>query len=166
MPSQSDWVISLSRAHALVSCGYNYITISVSLLVSRAAPPASTAERNKNSWENIPIFIGTDREEKHFFFSWVLVFFLCHRTEQTTRKRKKEATRERENERERKRDMRKNLRERESPSTKNTWTTKAPLFAEKKKHRKLCLSTHQMASPEAAAILRELQGKNGNGVRF
>jgi hypothetical protein len=23
-----------------------------------------------------------------------------------------------------------------------------------------------MASPEAAAILRELQGKNGNGVRF
>jgi hypothetical protein len=43
---------------------------------------------------------------------------------------------------------------------------KSTTFSEKKKHRKLCLSTHQMASPEAAAILRELQGKNGNGVRF
>jgi hypothetical protein len=97
-----------------------------------------------------------------------LVFFCCvtGQNRQHEKERKKEATDDRENERERKRDMRKNLRERESPSTKNTRTTKAPLFAEKKNTRKLCLSTHQMASPEAAAILRELQGKNGNGVRF
>ena len=164
MPSQSDWVISLSRAHALVSCGYTYITISVSLLVSRAAPPASTAERNKNSWENIPIFIGTDREEKHFFFSWVLVFFLCHRTEQTTRKRKKERSNrwQREREREKKRHEKELERTRESFNQKHM-NHKSTTFCREKK---LCLSTHQMASPEAAAILRELQGKNGNGVRF
>jgi hypothetical protein len=82
-------------------------------------------------------------------------FFLVSqdRTDNTKKKERK------------KQQMTERMRERESPSTKNTRTTKAPLFAEKKNTRKLCLSTHQMASPEAAAILRELQGKNGNGVR-
>ena len=172
MPSQSDWVISLSRAHALVSCGYNYITISVSILVSRAAPPARKQRVQVKKKEQLRKYSNTyywHRRQRRSTFSREFWFFSswCQKGQnrQHEKERKKEATDDRENERERKRE-RKNLRERESPSTKNTWTAKAPLFAaEKKKHRKLCLSTHQMASPEAAAILRELQGKNGNGVR-
>ena len=180
MPSQSDWVISLSRACTRFVQLY-YITISISILVSRAAPPARKQrvqvvafnERDKNSWENIPILAQT---EKHFFLC-VLVFFLCQdRTDTTWKRKKEEATRERERtrerekkrerEREREKKREKERRERERPSTKNTTTT-APLFAEKKKHRtENFVSQHIMASPEAAAILRELQGKNGNGVRF
>jgi FtsZ-interacting cell division protein YlmF len=100
-------------------------------------------------------------------FSCAFWFFSCVRTEQTPlekERKKKQQEREREREREKKRE--KERRERERPSTKNTTTT-APLFAEKKKHRtENFVSQHIMASPEAAAILRELQGKNGNGVRF
>lgn len=169
MPSQSDWVISLSRACTRFVQLY-YITISISILVSRAAPPARKQrvqvvafnERDKNSWENIPILAQT---EKHFFLC-VLVFFLCQDRTDNTWKRKKERSNKREREREREKKREKERRERERPSTKNTTTT-APLFAEKKKHRtENFVSQHIMASPEAAAILRELQGKNGNGVRF
>jgi len=106
-------------------------------------------------------------EEKHFF-SCVLVFFLVsERTEQTTRKRKKE----RSNKREREKRTREKKREKELERTRESFNQKhmnlksTTFCSGEKKHRKLCLSTHQMASPEAAAILRELQGKNGNGVR-
>lgn len=80
------------------------------------------------------------------------------------KERKKQQERERERTREKKRE--KELeRTRESFNQKHL-NRKSTTFCREKKHRKLCLSTHQMASPEAAAILRELQGKNGNGVRF
>jgi len=91
---------------------------------------------------------------------------LCHRTEQTTRKRKKErSNRDRENERERKRDMRKNLRERESPSTKNT-TTKAPLFAERKNTEKRLssLSTHHGEPRSGGNLERVTREKRERGA--
>ena len=100
--------------------------------------------------------IGTDREALFLVFS---------RTTTTLEKeRKKEATRhKRERERERKRER----KHEERPSTENT-TTKAHHFLQREKTQKRdsLLSQHIMASREAAAILRELQGKNGNGVRF
>ena len=99
--------------------------------------------------------IGTDREALFLVFS---------RTSTTLEKeRKKEATRhKREREREKKRHEKELERTRESFNQKHM-NHKSTTFCREKK---LCLSTHQMASPEAAAILRELQGKNGNGVRF
>ena len=148
MPSQSDWVISLSRAHALVSCGYTYITISVSLLVSRAAPPASTAERNKNSWENIPIFIGTDREEKHFFFSWVLVFFLVSqdRTDNTKKKERK------------KQQMTERTREREKETWERTWENERVLQPKTHEPQK-----HHFLQRKKTLSLNTSNGEPGSG---
>tara|TARA_B100000482_G_scaffold185904_1_gene163036 strand:+ start:205 stop:450 length:246 start_codon:yes stop_codon:yes gene_type:complete len=79
------------------------------------------------------------------------------------KKERKKQQDTRENERERKRER----KHEERPSTENT-TTKAHHFLQREKTQKRdsLLSQHIMASREAAAILRELQGKNGNGVRF
>ena len=116
--------------------------------------------------------IGTDRGEALFLVRFG--FFLgCQKGQnrQHEKERKKEATRERErtNEREKERERtRENERvEGKKQPTKKTLEPQKHHFLQQRKntHRKLCLSTHQMASPEAAAILRELQGKNGNGVR-
>ena len=98
--------------------------------------------------------IGTDREALFLVFS---------RTTTTLEKeRKKEATRhKREREREKKRE--KERRERERPSTKNTTTT-APLFAEKKKHRKLCLSTHHGEPRSGGNLERVTREKRERGA--
>ena len=107
--------------------------------------------------------IGTDREA---LFLVRFGFFLAsgqNRHHLKKKERKKQQERERENERERKRER----KHEERPSTENT-TTKAHHFLQREKTQKRdsLLSQHIMASREAAAILRELQGKNGNGVRF
>lgn len=171
MPSQSDWVISLSRAHALVSCGYNYITISVSILVSRAAPPARktrvqvvafTDERQEQLRKYSNIVAKT---EKHFF-SCVFFFLVSGRTDNTWKRKKERSNkRERENERERKRE-RKNLRERESPSTKNTWTTKAPLFAEKKNTENFVSQHIKWRAQKRRQSWESYKGKTGTGCVF
>ena len=105
--------------------------------------------------------IGTDRGEALFL---VRFFFLVSGRTDNTKKKERSNKRERERTREKKRE--KELeRTRESFNQKHMNHKSTTFCSREKKHRKLCLSTHQMASPEAAAILRELQGKNGNGVR-
>ena len=97
-------------------------------------------------------------------FSCAFWFFSCVRTEQTPlekERKKKQQEREREREREKKRE--KERRERERPSTKNTTTT-APLFAEKKKHRKLCLSTHHGEPRSGGNLERVTREKRERGA--
>ena len=100
-------------------------------------------------------------------FSCAFWFFSCVRTEGQTKlekeRKKKQQERERDNERERKRE-RKN-EENESVLQPKTQPQQHH-FLQRKKNTENFVSQHIMASPEAAAILRELQGKNGNGVRF
>ena len=167
MPSQSDWVISLSRAHALVSCGYNYITISVSLLVSRAAPPASTAERNKNSWENIPIFIGTDRGEALFLLVSFGFFLVSHdRTDNTKKKERK------------KQQMTERTREREKETWERTWENERVLqpkthepqkhhFLQRKKTHENFVSQHiKWRAQKRRQSWESYKGKTGTGCVF
>ena len=107
-------------------------------------------------------------EEKHFF-SCVLVFFLVsERTEQTTRKRKKERSnkRERENERERKRE-RKNLRERESPSfNQKHLNRKSTTFCsrEKKTQKTLSLNTSNGEPRSGGNLERVTREKRERGA--
>tara|TARA_B100001142_G_scaffold307516_1_gene338217 strand:- start:312 stop:635 length:324 start_codon:yes stop_codon:yes gene_type:complete len=74
-------------------------------------------------------------------------------------------------ERTNRRENRDTRKERKKKEGKKQPQTHSPLFKAERKHKRkelvsLSLSQRIMASPEAAAILRELQGKNGNGVRF
>ena len=108
-------------------------------------------------------------EEKHFF-SCVLVFFflVSERTEQTTRKRKKERSnkRERENERERKRE-RKNLRERESPSfNQKHLNRKSTTFCsrEKKTQKTLSLNTSNGEPRSGGNLERVTREKRERGA--
>ena len=97
----------LSRAHALVSCSYNYITISISILVSRAAPPARKQrvqvvafnERQEQLRKYSNASIGT---EKHFLgeFLVLLVSMREHNTKKKERSKQREKEREREKEKE------------------------------------------------------------------
>ena len=120
---------------------------------------------NNNSWENIP----TLAKQKHFL--WVFVsswscwcpFNSFSNTEERTHennntKKKKEATTEREFERENERTREWNANQKHLHKRTERKTQKRLIS--------LSLIILIMASPEAAAILRELQGKNGNGVRL
>jgi hypothetical protein len=106
--------------------------------------------------------IGTDREA---LFLVRFGFFLVsgQNRHHLKKKERRSNKRERENERERKRE-RKN-EENESVLQPKTQPQQHH-FLQRKKNTENFVSQHIMASPEAAAILRELQGKNGNGVRF
>ena len=138
---------------------------------------------------------GTQTERSTFSRAfWFFSFLVRTEQRQHVKERKKERSNERERERERtnerekeRENERERTNERESRRKKATKKTQPQKHTEyfclcteisthttnhflrrKKKHRKRrsSLSQHIMASPEAAAILRELQGKNGNGVRF
>ena len=185
MPSQSDWVISLSRAHALVSCGCNYITISVSILVSRAAPPARKRrvqvvafndERDKNSWENIPIWyvLLAQTEEKHFF-SCVLVFFLGVRKDRTDNTKKKERKKQQERERERTREKKREKeleRTRESKEKSNQpkkhLNRKSTTFCSREKtHTENFVSQHiKWRAQKRRQSWESYKGKTGTGCVF
>mgnify|MGYP005703516377 CR=1 FL=1 len=168
MPSQSDWVISLSRACTRFVQLY-YISISISILVSRAAPPARKQrvqvvafnERDKNSWENIPILAQT---EKHFFLC-VLVFFLCQdRTDTTWKRKKEEATRERERKREREKERERTKRTRASFNQKHNHNSTTFCREKKTQNRKLCLSTHHGEPRSGGNLERVTREKRERGA--
>ena len=141
----------------------------VIVLVSRAAPPARKQRVQVVAFnerqEQLRIYsnasIGT---EKHFLgeFLVLLVSMREHNTKKKERSKQREKEREREKEKEKESWTTSSVEGKKQPPKHNHKNT---TFCREKTQKRL-VSQQIMASPEAAAILRELQGKNGNGVRF